>query len=95
MLQPSSSPQHLPSFSGSEQQPSSNVAPPQREAGPSSPSLWQWLSTRELVFVFIVCSLGVLLFRTKDEFQFVPVWKELVELSHFENSKFPLDDEKL
>ena len=43
----------------------------------------------------MVCSFGVLLFRTKDSLKFVAVWKEEVDSSHYINKKFPLEDEKL
>ena len=50
-----------------------------RGGGPSSPNLWEWVRKRELAFVFLVCSLGVLLFRTKDSLMLAPVWRESLQ----------------
>lgn len=55
------------------------------------------MSGRELLFIFVVCSLGVLLFRTKDSYQLVPVWKEVfeVETAAETDSKYPLHNDVL
>lgn len=61
----------------------------------SRPSLWQWVSFKELTFVFVVCGFGVLLFRTKDAIQLAPAWREALDKTHYSNSKFPVDGQKM
>ena len=102
MLHPVS-PSHLPARAATggqpntlgQQLPSSDGIPSGSSTIKPGNSLFQWVSVKELVFVFVVCSFGVLLFRAKDEFYFVPVWNENLELSDYTNSKFPMDNEKL
>ena len=59
------------------------------------PDIWQLVSVKELVFIFVLCSFGVLLFRTRDAIRFMPVWLESIDVSQYSNLKFPLEDEKL
>lgn len=97
MLQPSASPgpglQHPDPYSTGGQQ----VAPPHptRRTSAARPSLWQWVTSKELIFVFVACCLGVFLFRTRDTFQLMPVWREKLDKSYYANLEFPLDSEKL
>ena len=56
---------------------------------------WQWITFKEVVFVFLLCSAGALLFRSKDTVQFYTIWKEKIDTNHFANLKFPVEDEKM
>ncbi len=98
MLHPVS-PSHIPAGVPAGQQNTQPSSSDGQSSGTSSKkpggSLFQWVSAKELVFVFVVCSFGVLLFRAKDEFQFVLSWDEKLDISNSANSKFPVDDEKL
>lgn len=64
MLQPSDSPAAHPQRS----QYSLNLSEDRREEGkrPKRTTIWKWISVRELVFVFVACSVGAALFQTKD-----------------------------
>lgn len=57
--------------------------------------IWQWITFKEVVFVFLVCSSGALLFRSKDAVQFDTIWKEKIDTGHFANLRFPVEDEKM
>ena len=57
--------------------------------------IWQWITFKEIVFVFLLCSSGAVLFRSKDSIQFNTIWKETIHTGHFTNSKFPVEDEKM
>jgi len=57
--------------------------------------IWQWITFKEVVFVFLLCSSGAVLFRSKDSVQFNTIWKENIHSGHFANSKFPVEDEKM
>ena len=34
-------------------------------------SIWRWISVRELVFIFVACSVGAALFQTQDDVKYV------------------------
>ena len=59
------------------------------------PSPWKWVSVREVVFVFLVCSIGAALFRVRDTAMFQLSWEENINTLNYRNGKFPLTSEKL
>ena len=100
MLQPSASPSHYyhqaPAVAGGDsQEPVSPATSQLSSQRAGAKGIWQWVTSKELLFVFVACCLGVFLFRTKDSFQLLPVWKEVLDKSHFANNEFPHNDEKL
>lgn len=60
-----------------------------------SSRLWRWISMREVVFIFLACSVGAALFQTRDNLQFELAWQEDLDVKLYKNSMFPFGDEKL
>lgn len=58
-------------------------------------TLWRWISVKELVFIFLACSVGAALFRSRDNLNFDLAWQEPLDTKLYRNSKFPFDEEKL
>jgi hypothetical protein len=50
---------------------------------------------KEVVFVFLVCSIGAALFRVRDVAVFQLAWEERLSPLLYRNGKFPLTSEKL
>lgn len=48
-----------------------------------------------MVFVFLACCVGAVLFQTKDSVVFELSWQEKLDAYLYRNSKFPMNDEKL
>ena len=106
MLQPTESPQSSPaSIPTLQPQPQAQFY---QQPGPGvvnlglgasgrreTPSLWKWISLREMVFVFLACCVGAVLFQTKDSVVFELSWQEKLDAYLYRNSKFPMNDEKL
>ena len=61
MLQPSESPPQQP-----RRQQGLRIPEGESEGRRQAGSLWRWISLRELVFIFVACSVGAALFRTRD-----------------------------
>ena len=59
------------------------------------PSLWKWVSLKEVVFIFLACSIGAALFRVRDSSMFQLAWEEKLDTLLYRNGKFPLNNEKL
>lgn len=59
------------------------------------PSLWKWVSMKEVVFVFLACCIGAALFRVRDATMFHLAWEEKLDPLLYRNGKFPLNSEKL
>ena len=38
---------------------------------PERPTIWRWISLRELVFIFAACSVGAALFQARDDVKYV------------------------
>ena len=62
---------------------------------PQRPSLWKWVSLKEVVFVFLACSIGAALFRVRDSTMFQLAWEKKLDPLLYRNGKFPLPNEKL
>lgn len=60
-MQPSESPPQQP-----HRQQGLRIPEEEREGRRQVGSLWRWISLRELVFIFVACSVGAALFRTRD-----------------------------
>ena len=58
-------------------------------------TLWRWISAKELVFIFLACSVGAALFRSRDNLGFEVAWQEPLDTKLYLNSKFPYENEKL
>ena len=58
-------------------------------------TLWRWISVKELVFIFLACSVGAALFRSRDSLNFDLAWQEPLDTRLYHNSKFPFAEEKL
>lgn len=65
------------------------------KSGPQRPSLWKWVSMKEVVFVFLACSITAALFRVRDSATFNLAWEEKLDPLLYGNGKFPLNSEKL
>ena len=59
------------------------------------PSLWKWVSMKEVVFIFLACSIAAALFRVRDATMFQLAWEEKMDTQLYRNGKFPLNSEKL
>ena len=66
-----------------------------QRAPPVRPSPLKWVSMKEVVFVFLVCSIAAALFRVRDSAVFQLAWEERLDPLHYRNGKFPLTSEKL
>lgn len=58
-------------------------------------TIWRWINTKELIFIFLACSIGAALFQTKDSVIFELAWQEKIDISHYQNNQFPTESEKL
>ena len=58
-------------------------------------TIWKWISVKEVVFVFMACSIGAALFRSKDNLQFENTWTQKIDTKLYRNAQFPFGDEKL
>ncbi len=58
-------------------------------------TIWKWISAREVVFVFLTCSVGAALFRARDAVRFELSWHHILDTSLYKNGRFPFGDEKL
>ena len=58
-------------------------------------TIWRWITTKELIFIFLACSIGAALFQTKDSVIFDLAWHERMDISLYQNGKFPTENEKL
>lgn len=58
-------------------------------------TLWRWISVKELVFIFLACSVGAALFGSRDSLNFELAWQEPLDTKLYHNSKFPFDEEKV
>ena len=66
------------------------ASPPNRK-----PSLFKWVSTTELVFVFMACTVAAVLLRTQDKLRFSLVWNDTLTMNSFGNKRFPTENEKM
>ena len=62
---------------------------------PQRPSLWKWVSMKEVVFVFLACSIAAVLFRVRDTAKFHLSWEVKLDPLLYRNEKFPMNNEKL
>ena len=67
---------------------------PQAATRPSPPAKG-WVTKKELLFVFLACSLAAGLLRTRDTVVVEQAWREKIDVSLYRSGKFPLEDEKL
>lgn len=57
--------------------------------------LWRWMSMREVMFVFMACTVGAALFQARDRLRLAPTWQRELDTNLYRNGKFPFGDEKL
>ena len=50
---------------------------------------------KEVMFVFLACSIAAALFRVRDSAVFHLAWEEKIDLLQYHNGQFPLTSEKL
>ena len=67
---------------------------PQAATRPSPPAKG-WVTKKELLFVFLACSLAAGLLRTRDTVVVEQAWREKIDVSLYRSGRFPLEDEKL
>lgn len=58
-------------------------------------SLFKWVSLKELLFVFLACSIVAVLLRTQDILEFQPIWNNTLSTAQYKNQKFPVKGEKM
>lgn len=58
-------------------------------------TIWKWISAKELVFIFLICSVGAALFRSRDNLRFVLSWQHVLDKGMYANGRFPFGEEKL
>ena len=58
-------------------------------------SLFKWVSLKELLFVFLACSIVAVLLRTQDILEFQPIWNNTLSTEQYKNQKFPVKGEKM
>lgn len=68
---------------------------PPRQQNESIDSFLKWVSVKELVFVFLACSVVAVLLKNQDRLEFRVLWNESFSNEHYDNGKFPLEREKM
>ena len=68
---------------------------PPRQQDESIDALLKWVSVKELLFVFLACSMAAVLLKNQDRLEFRVLWSQSFSNEYYENGKFPLEREKM